>query len=989
MIPRNNETVIDRHNLEVATGLLSVWTEAVADVVATASGGLWSDPATWVGGAVPTAGQRVSIPRTAIVHYDLDSTVVHGWVRVDGCLKWMAGTSLIVDTIIGSRTSYIEIGTPASPIPKTAPVDVIFKSGAYASGDTHQFSRGLITVGRVMIHGEEILPYAYVDGFSGTSFTIPDQINPSDGAVLHTGASIAATWRVGDVLCLPDQGDMSVDYLTRTITGITGATVTVDTSLDLASPGERTPPSLGHALPMHPFIANESRSIRFSSQDPSGIRGHTMFARGRFPASFRTHLRRETHRQAPDLTGAEGDPGVFCAYAAFIDLGRTTTTEDPAPGAPTNPTGRYPVHIHSVGHWSMQPAYLIGCHLTGNPGWGYVHDDSHAYFWRNTGRGMSATTPDGGGGMMVCDEDTETGVWSDNMMYCCRGDRDPSVVLDEQRVDGHGHAGVGFVMNRMVRLQRYIAINCRAGVSSYQTETDSRGPKRYVKPVAVDRTPDREAIRRHNHLSSPVASYRHEDHQFAGWVDGVVMGCKFAWYIFHRQLAFYANDYHSLFARNVIYQCERTVEMTNYVLNYMFRDNVFFDAGTIWRMGDKTWGLVFAYNHVEDCFAWMTLNGSSANNAAGGVVGNVFINSPSTAPNGIPYPLLMENQDPTGWITTPAFSAQLVNEPFAGTSDFIEGLITDGFTGNLPINEDGSKLLGHAQYGPRPMGFGARPIPFDKIPIRNARSDLGVGHTLTVHELVEQQGCFYNGSNWVVRLDFPYRDRLRGTLHYVTAYYNVDVVPLALRQANDLGGDPGAPTPVAEIVPEPNLATPESYAVFPDPTHEILYVCQGTDIHVDQTQAFGALLAGQSDTFSRTFSIERGQDTTTLRRTFTISGAGAAPAMVSAPRLHDWSADDGITSFNGGSSEFSSQWIPLDKGEWSGFPQPTITCTMEKDGVEDTTGRGQSDFLVPAWGSTDGPHATSGKESGSFRFKIVAANEHGSVTAYTNSVTVT
>ena len=62
---------------------------APATYTATAAGGLWSSPATWVGGVVPPAGNDISIPAGSVV--SADQTMSYKNLTIDGVLQWSAG----------------------------------------------------------------------------------------------------------------------------------------------------------------------------------------------------------------------------------------------------------------------------------------------------------------------------------------------------------------------------------------------------------------------------------------------------------------------------------------------------------------------------------------------------------------------------------------------------------------------------------------------------------------------------------------------------------------------------------------------------------------------------------------------------------------------------------------------------------------------------------------------------------------------------------
>jgi hypothetical protein len=79
---------------------ISLISSAPATFTATANGGLWSSPATWVGGVTPGAGNDISIPAGSIV--TVDQVTSYRNLDVNGILQWNGTTNAM--TISGNVT---------------------------------------------------------------------------------------------------------------------------------------------------------------------------------------------------------------------------------------------------------------------------------------------------------------------------------------------------------------------------------------------------------------------------------------------------------------------------------------------------------------------------------------------------------------------------------------------------------------------------------------------------------------------------------------------------------------------------------------------------------------------------------------------------------------------------------------------------------------------------------------------------------------------
>src|SRR5262249_43476727 len=143
-------------------------------------------------------------------------------------------------------------------------------------------------------------------------------------------------WKMGQRIHLPDSrqvsnteitGPYSPRYETNTVAGVSadGKTITLTTPLIYDHKGARNADGV---LEFFPHVANFTRNVVFTSENPSGTRGHTLF----------------THRADVDIR-----------YASFYMLGRTRVdpldvtaldSNNNVAHIGTNQIARYPAHFH-------------------------------------------------------------------------------------------------------------------------------------------------------------------------------------------------------------------------------------------------------------------------------------------------------------------------------------------------------------------------------------------------------------------------------------------------------------------------------------------------------------------------------------------------------------------------------------------------------------------------------------------------------------------
>lgn len=330
----------------------------LAEVTHTANlSGKWSDPATWDIG-VPIQGARVFIPQGTEVIIDqiIDERIKT--IRLEGRLVFSTNnnTKLSVETIIGDVFSELKIGSSASPLPSnlTAKIFFIDEGPLDLQNDKGQYGKGLISLGKVEMFGQEKLSWTYLT------------ISPNAGSGSLSLSENPAGWEIGDeiVIAATQLGDPESDEI-RTITSIAGKTVGLDTPLDI----DHIPPP-GDNLKVH--VANLSRNIVLESENESiGRRAHVMFMQ-----SLNVNLN----------------------YVRMLKLGRTDkrtqiddwyfpnlVADEYVFGNRTNIRGRYSCHFHrgGVDPNNTIPAKVKGCVVENNPGWAFVNHSSNVDFIDN------------------------------------------------------------------------------------------------------------------------------------------------------------------------------------------------------------------------------------------------------------------------------------------------------------------------------------------------------------------------------------------------------------------------------------------------------------------------------------------------------------------------------------------------------------------------------------------------------------------------------
>ncbi|MGF1444815.1 MAG: malectin domain-containing carbohydrate-binding protein [Pikeienuella sp.] len=397
--------------------------------------GDWSDPETWWEGRVPGDGADVLIPAGMLVTVDGENDARLSTIRVDGMLTFAPDTDtrLIVETLVTTPGSRLEIGSEAVPVSAAVEAQIVIHAATPGQLPEMSMARGVVTHGEVAIHGAEKLSHTVLAG------------GVSAGATEITLAEAPTGWQLGDKLVLagtsynPEGSDADNSRFrdeVLTITEIDGTTirfVNEDTGGTALRFDHRAPE--GYEDRFEIPIANITRNVTVMSENGKDTdipdRGHVMFMHSN---------------------------DVVVKHASFVGLGRSDKDElvdDPGLNVDgglgpdgtelgLNPRGRYAVHLHRLGVEAVEegddPALIEGISVVGSPGWGIVHHDSRAVLNSNV-------TFDILGSAIVAEAGNETGRWENNLTIKTTGDDRPQIDFDGSArvpVFDFGFNGEGF-----------------------------------------------------------------------------------------------------------------------------------------------------------------------------------------------------------------------------------------------------------------------------------------------------------------------------------------------------------------------------------------------------------------------------------------------------------------------------------------------------------------------------------------------------------------
>jgi hypothetical protein len=302
-------------------------TDKLPPFVRTARSGDWSEAATWEGGKLPAAGERVQIRAPHQVVYDVKSDAVIRSIHVAGTLTFTADRDTRLDVGLikiqpgddpsevgfdceahvqdlghGARQPALLVGTPEQPIGAAHTALIRLH---YIKGQERESCPAIVCCGgRMDFHGAALSRTWVKLGATATEGTAAIRL-----------AEPVSGWRAGDRVIVTaterEYGALESFTEERFIKSIDGASVTLDRPLDHEHAGEGD---------YRGEVANLSRNVIVESADPAGERGHTMY-----------HM----HSQGS------------ISFAEFRHLGKKGVL------------GRYSMHYHLVGD-TMRGSYVHG-----------------------------------------------------------------------------------------------------------------------------------------------------------------------------------------------------------------------------------------------------------------------------------------------------------------------------------------------------------------------------------------------------------------------------------------------------------------------------------------------------------------------------------------------------------------------------------------------------------------------------------------------------
>ena len=360
--------------------------------VTSARSGAWSDPRTWSTGDTPETNARVVVAAGHDVAYAAVSDVLLDCVEIRGAVRFATETDtrIRVGTLTVREAGRLEVGSAAAPVAAGVTAEIVIAGQAIdTAADPAQVGTGLIGLGKVTMHGA-----------ARTPTFVRTRREPLAGDRTIELEEPVSGWRPGDYVVVPDTrqlraaergaGHASQSEKVR-IAAVDGAEVALEAPL---RHDHRSARDAAGGIAFQPHVGNLGRNVIVRSEDPDGVRGHTMF-----------------------LSHADVD----LRYVAFQELGRTRNgavdnarfdTEGRALTVGANQIGRYAVHFHHCFGPRTEPPNgyqftLVGNAVDGAPKWGVtVHRSHYGLIQDNVvynTRGAGIATEDGSESFNVFD----------------------------------------------------------------------------------------------------------------------------------------------------------------------------------------------------------------------------------------------------------------------------------------------------------------------------------------------------------------------------------------------------------------------------------------------------------------------------------------------------------------------------------------------------------------------------------------------------------
>src|SRR5215510_8458820 len=220
----------------------------------------WSDPATWPDRKVPLAGDKITIAAGKDVVLDVSPPALNG-LTIDGKLSFANTADLELTTEWIMVHGELEIGTEASPHTRKATITltntVPDEEPMKDMGD-----RGIMIMGGTLnLHGDRTNTWTKLAQTAAAGSTSIQVLN-------------ASSWRVGDEIVLASTDFDPRQAERRTISAISGNTITLDKKLEYMHFGKIT-----FDVDERGEVANLTRNIRLQASadaEQSFFGGHVM-----------------------------------------------------------------------------------------------------------------------------------------------------------------------------------------------------------------------------------------------------------------------------------------------------------------------------------------------------------------------------------------------------------------------------------------------------------------------------------------------------------------------------------------------------------------------------------------------------------------------------------------------------------------------------------------------------------------------------------------
>jgi len=191
----------------------------------------WSDAATWPNRKVPVAGDKVTIDAGKEVVLDVNTPALAG-VTVNGKLSFANTTDVELTTEWIMLHGELEIGTEKAPHIRKATItftnNVKDEDISGVGGTTNKVDRGIMLMGGTLnLHGNQTNSWTKLSNTAAAGTTSIQVLN-------------AAGWRVGDEIVLASTDYDPRQAERRTISAISGNTITLDKKLDYMHFGKIT-----------------------------------------------------------------------------------------------------------------------------------------------------------------------------------------------------------------------------------------------------------------------------------------------------------------------------------------------------------------------------------------------------------------------------------------------------------------------------------------------------------------------------------------------------------------------------------------------------------------------------------------------------------------------------------------------------------------------------------------------------------------------------